>query len=159
MRKKLLAELKKKEKDKIMLSFQTNKRYKDMFERVCKHESYSMTSVLNGLLKLYVNDFLEDEYKKIRPLIKKGDMLLDEHEINSEKHYDNKSSSDDFYFAPSQELLDFREVYVKEYLSLFSVTDDEGSVFIPYENDIDNLGSSNHSTTVYGSLLTVDKKY
>lgn len=139
MRQKILEELQKKEEDKIMLSFKTEKRYKLIFERVCKHEGHSMSSVLNALLKIYVNEFFEDEYKDIRVLMKESISILEK-----------ESNKDDIFFPPSREILDFKEAYSQVYEGIFSLSDD--GTYIPYENDIDNLASSNKADSIYNSL-------
>ncbi len=142
MREKILQELQKKEEDKVMLSFKTEKRYKHIFERVCKHEGYSMSSILNALLKTYVNEFLEEEYKNIRSLMQKADEILEK-----VRHSDDEK----IHLEAKQELLKIKDAYEKEYLNIFSLSDD--GTYIPYENDIDNLRSSNHASTIYSEII------
>ncbi len=142
MREKILHELQKKEEDKVMLSFKTEKRYKNIFERVCKHEGYSMSSILNALLKTYVNEFLEEEYKNIRPLMKRADEILEKDRLSKDPNIQTETE---------KELLEIKDAYIKEYSSIFSISD-EGT-YIPYEDDIDNLRGSNHADTIYSEII------
>lgn len=143
MREKVLQELQKKEEDKVMMSFKTDLKYKHIFEKVCKHEGYSMSSVLNALLKTYVNEFFEQEYKNIRKLSNEFEVLHREYGSGLK----DLSTQEIKKFTDALEIL--KSDLLKENNSIMSISDNKGTSTIgdvTYDEklipDIDNIDYS-----------------
>lgn len=140
MRKKVLEKLNKQDDSRVMLSFKTDAYKKNIFEKVCKYEGYSMSSVLDALLETYVNEFYESEYSDIWNMISE----IEDYYVDYKTRY--LGLTNDEYKSFEEKLRQLKSDYIEQLHKVMSVTEvvetvlnDDGEFYlkrIPKSNDL-----------------------